>query len=80
MRKRSKFDVSWQDWALAMALGHSGPTVDYKDVVDVASSMAHGTSLPDMVRGGHFSETSAAVSEAYTATKPTHGYIGRALG
>lgn len=66
--------------ALAMALGHSGPAVDYKEVVDVVRSMAHGTSLPDMVRGGHFSEASAAVSEAYPGSQPAHGYSTRKLG
>lgn len=66
--------------ALAMLFGHQGPAVDYMEIVDVVRSMAHGTSLPDMVRGGHFSEASAAASEAYPACRPLHGYPSRKLG
>ena len=66
--------------ALTMLLGQCGPPVDYKEVVDVVRSMARGTSLPDMVRGGHFSRISAAVSEAYPGSQSTHGYSARPLG
>lgn len=66
--------------ALAMVFGRWGAPVEYMEIVDVARSMAHGTSLPDMVRGAHFSRLSAAVSEAYPACQPAHGYSGRGLG
>ena len=66
--------------ALAMLFGQAGPPIDYMQVVDVVRSMAHGTSLLDMVRGAHFSEKSAAVSEAYPACQPAHGYGPRRLG
>ncbi len=66
--------------SLAMVFGHWGPTVDYMQVVDVVRSMARGTSLPDMVRGSHFSQVSSAVSEAYPACRPERGYPARGLG
>jgi hypothetical protein len=66
--------------ALAMVFGHWGPNVDYMQIVNVIRSMAHGTSLPDMVRGGHFSQVSSAASEAYPGCRPEHGYPARGLG
>lgn len=66
--------------ALAMLFRQAGPAIDYMQIVDVVRSMARGTSLPDMVRGGHFSAKSAAVSEAYPACQPRHGYPARHLG
>lgn len=66
--------------ALAMIMDHWGPRIDYMEIVDVVRSMAQGTSLPDMVRGAHFSAASSAVSEAYPACQPAHGYPARPLG
>jgi hypothetical protein len=57
-----------------------GPDIDQKQIANVARSSSAGTWSSDMVRAGHFSNTSSAQGRFFPNAVPTAGYPERGLG